>query len=614
MADPAPDSDEGRPREPEHSLPRYDEPPLRERKNRLLDREEVAERDLKGTVLLPGVRGLLIAAFLVTITVPAILQFAAELRAGRGLPSFDFIRTLPKWSKIRAAQHPADFWNLTPQADDIKDFEKGMEKGSIISRWLLPHVQSVLTGDLGAGNEQAYPGRPGWLFYRPDVEYAIGPPFLDPKQIAKRSQNNKIRADPIPAILDFRDQLKARGIELVIFPVPVKPVVDGEMLSANAKAGEALQNPSFAEFKARLEKEGVRVFDSTSTLMDYKKAGVGVVAIKGKPIREGLSYGDVLIEKQDGADTPLYLKTDTHWRPETMHFVAEALARFIEPGVAPGYPHEIRDRSVSALGDIALMLKLPPDQTTFSPQKVMIQQIVIGNSPWRATPSADVLLLGDSFSNIFSLEGMGWGESAGFAEHLSYALGKPIDAILRNSDASFATREILSRELARGHDRLAGKKTVVWELAARELSSGNWKLLPMKLGQPPESHFYSPKPGDNDLLTGTVQSVSSVPLPGSVPYKDHILTVHLTDLAPEGMGPDAGRNAGGGSLQALVYLFSMRDNVWTPAARLRAGDQVKVRVRAWSDVSAEYEKINRSEPDDAALQLEEPVWGELEKE
>ena len=320
-------------------------------------------------------------------------------------------------------------------------------------------------------------------------------------------------------------------------------------------------------------------------------------------------------------DAPLFLDTDTHWQPDTMKFVASKLRGFLqeegfEPlGNAPpgSSNYSLKERPVTSLGDIAFMLKLPADQTVYQPQTVSIQQVNVGNAPWRATPSADVLLLGDSFSNIFSLEGMGWGESAGFAEQLSYALGKPIDAVLRNSDASFATREILSRELARGHDRLAGKKLVVWELASRELSSGNWKLLPMKLGQPPESHFFSPKAGDSYLLTGTVESVSSVPLPGSVPYKDHILTAHLIDLAPEGMGESAGKNAGGGSLQALVYLWSMRDNAWTPAARLRAGDQVKVRLRAWSDVSAEYEKINRSEPDDAALQLEEPVWGELEK-
>ncbi len=591
MADPVPEPDPGRPREPKHSLPRYDEPPLRERRNRQLDREEVAERDLKGTVLSPGAKGLLIAVFLLTITVPSILQFAAELHAGRGLPSFDVVRTLPKWEKIRAARHPADFWNLAPQADDIKDFEKGMEKGSIISRWLLPHVQDVLTGALGAGNEQAYPGRPGWLFYRPDVEYAIGPPFLDPNQIAKRSQNSKIHAAPIPAIVDFRDQLKARGIDLVILPVPVKPVIDGEMLSANAKAGEALQNPSFSEFAQRLDKAGVRIFDPTWQLMQLKVQELD----------------------RNGNGSSLYLQTDTHWRPETMEFVADHLARFLSLSGGSGENNLLAARNISALGDTALMLKLPADQTVYQPQSVTIHQVNIGNAPWRATPTADTLLLGDSFSNIFSLEGMGWGESAGFAEHLSRALGKPIDVILRNSDASFATREILSRELARGHDRLAGKKLVIWELASRELSSGNWKLIPMKLGQPPESHFFSPKAGDDYLMTGTVQSVSSVPLPGSVPYKDHILTAHLVDLASTGTSESAGKKAGGGSLQALVYLWSMRDNVWTPAARLRTGDQVTVRLRAWSDVSAEYEKINRSEPDDTALQLEEPVWGELEK-
>ena len=148
----------------------------------------------------------------------------------------------------------------------------------------------------------------------------------------------------------------------------------------------------------------------------------------------------------------------------------------------------------------------------------------------------------------------------------------------------------------RGHDRLAGKKIVIWGIGLARAFSGNWKLLPMKLGQPVESHFFSPKAGDSYLMSGTVQSVSPVPLPGSVPYKDHILTVHLTDLAPDGMGLNAGKNAGGGVLQALVYLTSMHDNVWTPAARLRAGDQVKVRVRAWSDVSASTRKSTAASP------------------
>ena len=581
----APDST---PREPERSLPSYSEPPLREKRRLHLDREEIAERDLKGTVFGRDVRGFLIALFLVTITLPALVQFAAELRAGRGFPSFDFLRTLPKWQRIHAARNPADFWNLAPQADDIRDFEKGIEKGSVISRWLLPHVQNVLTGALGAGNEQAYPGRSGWLFYRPDVEYTLGPPFLAPDQLARRAGNSKVRPDPLPAILDFRDQLKAHSIELVVFPVPAKPVLDGWMLWPRANPYLTRQNPSFEEFKARLAAAGVRVFDPTQSLIDQRT--------------------------DSGYEVPYYLRTDTHWQPNAMEFVARQLAAFVEPQAKPGTNFTLTERKVAALGDIALMLKLPAGQTIYQPQTVTIHQVNVGNAPWRATPTADVLLLGDSFSNIYSLEGMGWGESAGFAEHLSYTLGKPIDAILRNSDGSFATREILSRELARGRDRLVGKKVVVWEFASRELSAGNWKLLPMTLGQMPESRFFHPTPGGSYALTGTVQMVSSVPLPGSVPYKDHILTVQLADLTPLAAGAaPPGKKTPVGMLQALVYLQSMRDNVWTPAARLRPGDQVTVRLRAWSDVAAQYEKINRSEPDDPALQLEEPVWGELEK-
>ena len=47
------------------------------------------------------------------------------------------------------------------------------------------------------------------------------------------------------------------------------------------------------------------------------------------------------------------------------------------------------------------------------------------------------------------------------------------------------------------------------------------------------------------------------------------------------------------------------------AAVAGPGDRVSVRLRAWADVSAQYEKINRSEIEDPAVQLEEPAWGDL---
>jgi len=564
------------PRKPTHSLPRYSEPtPETHRK---LSREDEAELALKHTVFTPGTRWLLITLFLLTIiSVPAI-QFGVELRSTRpsgGLPTFDLYKAYPAWAKIRAVRSAWDLWDLLPRAAELKAAEEAIESESVVSAWLLPHVQSVLTGKLGAGNEQVYLGRDAWLFYRPDIDYITGPPFLDPSQMRHRARVDRVQPDPVKAIVDFRNQLAARGIDLIAMPVPTKPGIEGNKFSARVAENALLHNASFTEFKARLENAGVRVFDP-SPIMIRRKTGV-----------------------------VLYLETDTHWRPETVEHAAEHLAALIPPfRPTTRTPLQLKVKEISGLGDIARMLKLPPSQNLYRPEKVTVHEVLSGNAPWRPSKEADILLLGDSFSNIFSLDALGWGEAAGFAEHFSRAMGdRPLDCILRNSDAAFATREMLSRELARGRDRLAGKKLVVWEFAARELAFGDWKMIDMKLGQPQPARFFVPKAGEEVVVTATVEAISTVPRPGTVPYEDHILALHLTDLAVEGRSANE-------ALESLVYLESMRDNVVTPAARMRPGEQVKLRLRAWADVSDRYEKINRSEIDDPSVQLEEPCWGE----
>src|SRR5205085_10829843 len=219
------------PLKPAHSLPRYSEPtPETHRK---VSRETEAELALKRTEFSPGARWLLIVLFLITIvSVPAI-QLVAELRAPRaagGLPSFGVYRVYPAWSKIRAVRRPVDFWHLLPRAADLKAAEKALESDSVVSEWLLPRVQAILSGKLGTGNEQVYLGRDAWLFYRPDVDYITGPPFLDATQMRLRAHTTGAQPDPVKAIVEFRNQLAERGIELIAVPVPMKPAIDGDKL------------------------------------------------------------------------------------------------------------------------------------------------------------------------------------------------------------------------------------------------------------------------------------------------------------------------------------------------------------------------------------------------
>ncbi|RDJ93801.1 hypothetical protein B4Q13_19380, partial [Lacticaseibacillus rhamnosus] len=84
---------------------------------------------------------------------------------------------------------------------------------------------------LGAGNEQVYLGHDEWLFYRPDVDYVTGPPFLEPKILAHRAHTAAVQPDPAKAIVAFRDQLASRGIDLVAVPIPMKPPLHSEMIA-----------------------------------------------------------------------------------------------------------------------------------------------------------------------------------------------------------------------------------------------------------------------------------------------------------------------------------------------------------------------------------------------
>src|SRR4051812_29736360 len=394
------------PLKPTHSLPRYSEPtPETHRK---VSREEEAELALKNTVYSAGARSVLIVLFLVTIlSVPAI-QFASEMGApanhGR-LGTFNLYKAYPAWEKIRAVRNPTELWRLLPRAAELKTAEKELETDSVVSEWLLPRVQSLLSEKLGAGNEQVYLGRHGWLYYRPDVDYVTSPPFLDAVVATRRAHAGGVQPDPIKAMTDFRDQLRSRAIDLVVVPIPMKPGVDGAQLSSLAPQQSVLHNSSFSEFKKRLEKNGIRVFDPSSALAERKSANPG---------------------------QPLYLENDTHWRPETMQLVAEKLAMFVQPGAAAAETAG-PVQEITATGDIARMLKLPPSQSVYHSETVAVHLVTSKGAPWRPAKDADILLLGDSFSNIYSLGALGWGETAGFAEHLSQALDRPLDCILRNS-------------------------------------------------------------------------------------------------------------------------------------------------------------------------------------
>ncbi len=556
-------------------------------------REEIAKIEIGHTEASPGVRRALAWSFIATILAVPAMQTVRELPAvPQWCDVFKF--PWPKPAEIEAIVQPegdtSRFAAVKAYNDrllrDIGAYETELKDRDETVQWLIPRMQTVITGWLRGGNEDAYCGRDGWLFYRRDIDSLTGRGFLDPVVLQRRaSGGSELKAppqpDPVKAIVGFRDQLAKRDIRLIVMPAPVKPSIHPEYYSTRYEgSSEVVQNPSYGEFKRRLADAGVPVFDPADFMAEEKASRPG---------------------------QPLYLKTDTHWRPETMEATAARLAAFAREAAplsdARAGLYTTVGKTVEALGDVAMMLKLPAGQGVFPPEKVQLRQVLQGNAFWRPSDTAEVLFLGDSFANIYSLEPMGWGESAGFVEHLSLALGLPVDAITRNDAGSHATRGILANELRRGRDRLEGKKLVVWEFASRELATGDWKMLSMDLGERRDVGMYVPPEGKTVEVKGIVRAASPAPRPGSVPYKDHILMLRLTDLESDDDPAADGQ-------EAIVFAWSMRENVLTAAARYRPGETVRLRLRPWADVAGEYEAINRSELDDEDAMLAEPAWAE----
>jgi hypothetical protein len=399
------------------------------------------KRGIIDTRISRGVAIAMTVLFLLLIYSVPIAQVVLEKKGGDDVMELDLFRHLPTKERLR-------------------QFEDDLVQASYVKEAVQPRVQSWLTRWGRVGNKMAVVGQGGFLYYRPGISLLAGPGFLEPdvlrgrERVALESGDPAVQPDPRPAILAFAKALAQRHTKLVLFPVPDKAMLQPIELHGRG-GGDRIpvpRNTDWARFVNEMGAAGILIYDPSPSEL-----------VRGERSR--------------------FLVQDTHWTPEWMQEVAMGLALFVKrsanlesPEPVPAWREDAQ--IVERVGDVVDMLKLPEGQALFAPQRVEIHQIQDETgAPWQPDPDADVLLLGDSFTNVFSLEPMGWGEAAGLAPQLARALGRNVDVIAQNDSGAFATRELLLQELEGGRDRLARKKVVIWEFASRELAVGDWKNI-----------------------------------------------------------------------------------------------------------------------------------------
>lgn len=367
------------------------------------------------------------AVFLAVIMAPGLIQTGFELRSGERPGALDIFLQPPTSRNLHAYEH-------------------GLEETSLVVKQLRPWMQYLQWRFLADAGEKVVVGRHGWLFYRPSVRSVIerqtGAPESD-------------SADPLPAIRSFRDQLRARGIRLLVVPVPNKECVYPGMLAKQADGA------------------GVVVCEQTRRLLDQLE-------------QFGIEHVDLFevfrrAKQEEGRSDPgrLYLAQDSHWSPEGARLAAIAVARrVLEGGTVNRRDRAYVERPVTVRrhGDLVEMLQVPQIERALEPENLACLQVVQSDTgtPYRDAPESEVLILGDSFLRVYDRDEPG---AAGFIAHVARELGQPLTSIVNDGGASTLVRQ----ELARRPTLLMNKKLVIWEFAERDIRFGTegWQIVPL---------------------------------------------------------------------------------------------------------------------------------------
>jgi hypothetical protein len=508
------------------------------------------------------------ALFLLAITLPPLGDFLYKAATGQ-LATSPVVRLLSYNPKTGPTLHE----HLLSVERSLTDLP--------YAKTIRRQTQYALTAWAGEGNMKVHPGNNGWLFYRPELAAlnGWGPIKKQPFSVMKDPALGKLK----PArelILQFAADLKARGIPLLLVPLPVKPMLYHEHL-LNKTPDEPLRHPDQLAFYDQLRAAGIDVLDLTQPLYDLKKR------------------------------YPLFLKQDTHWTPEAMKKSAELVAAHIkkthptllQTETTPRIDARIHDRT--ALGDLVNLLDLPHPETLYQKEPAQLVSIA-GLDP---TPTAPISLLGDSFVNIYTDPTLGFEDpatpgadpappmNAGFASQLALLLGQPLDVIAKNGAGTTATR----REFAsRPDDIVRAKKLVIWVLASRDLlysptaareANIEWDTVTFnpntsKPAPDPTSEPATPTTEGKVIVEAELLIKSTNQSPDATPYPDalHTALYRVKKIIAGTFDPEA-------NWQAIQWTFKKKE--MQPTATFTPGQTYRLTLVPW-DTQTALQSLNRS--------------------
>jgi hypothetical protein len=290
-------------------------------------------------------------------------------------------------------------------------------------------------------------GSSGWLFLGDEARLLLADCFWGEAAQRVSSVVDPSLRDPLPAILEFHRQLAARGIELLVVPVPSKLAIYPELYLGLALGSSPERlDEGLHRFLAILEQNDVLTLDLAPSF---------------------------LAAREPDPDS-LYLPTDSHWSPRGVALAAESIVETLTSRTALArLGWQSREPRISVLvgtsqGDI--VSNLPRRHTEV--ETVHFRRVGDGGFVplLESRAEARLLLIGDSHLLVYA------SEQSSLQDHLEGRLGESVDQLAVQAGGPTAARERIARDAG----RLRGKQVVIWILAARSFVSGlGWKSVPL---------------------------------------------------------------------------------------------------------------------------------------
>ncbi|MBD3180684.1 hypothetical protein GF312_00225 [Candidatus Poribacteria bacterium] len=283
-------------------------------------------------------------------------------------------------------------------------------------------------------------GKYGFLFFRGALEYLTSCDL--------RLQENE--RDPYPAIVDYKNQLEAKGIDFLFVIIPTKAEIFPRKISAFAPDDK---EPYVTPYTRKL-------------MLELADAGVEIIDLM-----------PAFIEEQNDEEL-IYMTQDTHWTARGIQLAAKIIGERIKAYswynkvCKNPIKYGIKEVEFTRGGDIRGML---PDneKLKYRPMKLKAYQVTNPDgSLYQDDKSSPVVMLGDSFCGVYQVEDP---KHAGLSAHVAREIGMPVDLIVAYGSGP----KIRGRLARRGSEEVSKKKLVIWTTASRDLYNywSPWSII-----------------------------------------------------------------------------------------------------------------------------------------